>query len=246
MSRFHCSDLSFGNCCSYTNMPKIQSKGKKVANTAKTRSLLRSKASARELADGRTFTCPTCAYTVTRARNIRYHMCEMHNVWCKTLRQTVSFPQPDSIFRLPTVKENEKYGHGKPLPAPKVKKHVPNFVVYEDISENGDVPTAPSVGVDDVAVPYNDPVLYRILLKSYSAAAGSATQPIIDEVVVPRASRLGQQYYPSTTLVRITSLHRLDVRKDCQTSRSITWNPISDVRLNRGRHVRCFPACSVS
>jgi len=94
-------------------------------------------------------------------------MCEMHNVWCKTLRHTVSFPQPDSIFRLPTVKEYEKYGHGKPLPAPKkVKKHMPNFVVYKDISEDSDVPTAPNVDVDDVAVPYNDPVLSRIRLKS--------------------------------------------------------------------------------
>jgi len=182
MACFHCSDLLFGDCCEYTNMPKIKSKGEKVAMTAKTRSLLRSEASARELADGLTFACTTCAHTVTRARNLRYHMCEMHNMWCVTLRQTSSFPQPDSVFRAPTASEYEKYGHGKPLPTPKrVKKFVPNQVVYEDISGDDNVPNTTPVGVDE---PYDDPVLSRVRLRSYPAAAGSTTQTVTDVVVM--------------------------------------------------------------
>jgi len=80
MACFHCKDLSFGNCFSFTNMPKINSsKRRKTEGQAKSRAKLRSEASARELADNRTFNCPTCEHTVTRARNLRYHMCEMQN-----------------------------------------------------------------------------------------------------------------------------------------------------------------------
>jgi len=113
-------------------------------------------------------------------------MCEMHNIWCETLRQTKSFPQPDSVYRTPTGTEYEKYGHGKPIPAPRIKnkraiKHTPNLVVYSDISEDGGVPSTLPVGVDE---PYNDPVLARVRIRAYPAAAGSATQSTIDEVVV--------------------------------------------------------------
>jgi len=182
---FSCSNLSVGENCSFTNMPKSKSKGKKTASKAKTRAVLWSKSTTRELADNRTFACRTCSHTVKRARNLRYHMCEMHNLWCKTLRQTSSFHQPDSVFRKPTAEEYEVYGHGKLLPAPKkVNKHEPNHVIYEDISEDGDVPTAPNVGVDDITVPYDDPVLSRVRLRLYAAAAGSIDQLSIDAVVV--------------------------------------------------------------
>jgi len=112
----------------------------------------------------------------------------MHNIWCATLDQTVSFPQPDSILRLPAAKEYEKYGHKKPLSAPKwVKKHTPNLVVYSDVSEDDTVSTDPSVGVDEVTVPYDDPTLDRIRVRSYPAAdAGSATQTVTDVVVMRR------------------------------------------------------------
>jgi len=116
MACFSCSKLSVSSRCSFTNMPKSLSKEKKGARKAKTRALLGSEASARELADNRMFTCSTCNHTVTRARNLRYHMCKMHNMWCETLRQTTSFPQLDSEFRIPTVEEFNKYGHGKPPP----------------------------------------------------------------------------------------------------------------------------------
>jgi len=87
---------------------------------------------------------------------------------------------------MPTAKEYDKYGHGKPLPTPKVKnKHAPNNVVYSDISEDGDVSTASNAGVDDNTVPYDDPVLARVRLRFYpSAAAGSATQLNDDGVFV--------------------------------------------------------------
>jgi len=108
MACFHCSELSFGPCCSFTNMPKIKSTKKKTGKTAKTRAVLWSELTAREEAPGRTFTCPTCNHNVTCARNLRYHMCEMHNQWCETLKQTESFPQPESIYRTPTALEHEK------------------------------------------------------------------------------------------------------------------------------------------
>jgi len=83
------------------------------------------------------------------------------------------------------------YGHGKTLPAPKrVEKFKPNRVIYEDISEDRDVPTAPNVGVDDNTVHYDDPVLSRVRLRSYAATAGSSDQPSIDAVVF-RSIRVG-------------------------------------------------------
>jgi len=181
---FSCSNLSFSNCCLFTNMPKNRSRGKKTVSKAKTRAVLRSEATAKKHADNRTFSCPTCAHTVTRARNLRYHMCEMHNLWCETLRQSISFPQPDSVFRTPTAEEYEVYGHGKPFPAAKVpERHVHNRVVYDDVSEASNVPTTINVGVDNTDVPYDG-------FRSYPAAAGSATQATIDEVVV-RAIEVG-------------------------------------------------------
>jgi len=119
-------------------MPTIWSKGKKMVSKAKTRAVLWSEATARELADNRTFVCPTCAHAVTRVRNLRYHMCEMHNLWCEALHQTSSFPRTDSVFRTPTAEEYKVFGYSKPLPAPKkAKKHEPNRVVYEDIIIRG-------------------------------------------------------------------------------------------------------------
>jgi len=113
----------------------------------------------------------------------------MHNTRCATLRQTQSFPQPDSVYRVPTAREYDIYGHGKPVPAPRkkskrVNKHTPNLVVYSDISEDDDVPNVSAIGVDVTAQPYNDPVLARVRLRSYLAAAGSATQPPTDVVVM--------------------------------------------------------------
>jgi len=105
-------------------------------------------------------------------------------MWCETLRQTESFPQPDSTFRTPTAEEYEIYGHGKPPLTNKVaNKHVPNLVVYDNVPEDGDAPATSSVGVDDVVTPYDDPILSRIRLRSYSAAARSATQSTADEFV---------------------------------------------------------------
>jgi len=116
MACFNFSDFSFGSCCKFTNMPKVatgrkEKRGRKTECRAKSRATLWSEASARDLTAGRTFACPTCSHTITRARNLRYHMCEMHNLWCATLKQTASFPQPDSIYRMPTAPEFDKYGH---------------------------------------------------------------------------------------------------------------------------------------
>jgi len=113
----------------------------------------------------------------------------LHNVWCATLRQTQSFPQPDSVYRLPTAREYEIYGHGKPVPAPRkktkqVSKHTPNLIVYSDISEDGDVPNVPVIGVDTTVQPYDDPILSCVRLRSYPAAAGSATQTSTNVVVM--------------------------------------------------------------
>jgi len=152
----------------------------------------------------------------------------MHNLWCATLRQTVSFPQPDSILRIRTAKEYEKYGHGKPLPALKrVKKHTPNLVIYSDVSEDDNVSTDPSVGVDDVARPYDDPTLGRIRARSYpAAAAGSATQTITDVVVV-RGVKAGPLSY-------ITTLNdNFDLNASTQTDNS---GRFSDVVLDRIEH----------
>jgi len=112
-------------------------------------------------------------------------MCEMHNLWCETLKQTITFPQPDSTYRTPTAEEYEEFGHGKPIPERKrVDKFVPNLVVYEDVSADGVVTTVPSDGVVDIVEPYSDPVLARVWTRSYpAAAAGSATQRVTDVVV---------------------------------------------------------------
>jgi len=148
-------------------------------------------------------------------------------MWCATLWQTESFSQPGSVFRTPTAEEYEKYGHGKPLPAPKkANKHESNRVVYEDISEVSDVPTAPNVGVDDVTVPYDDPLLSRVRLRSYSAAAGSAKQAIINEVVVR-----GVEAGPLSHSLPLDDVHPQHMTT--QTDRSYG---LSDVVLNRIEH----------
>jgi len=115
---------------------------------------------------------------------------------------------------MPTVKEYDKYGHGKPPPATKTtKKHTPNLVVYSDVSGDGDVPNVHNVGVDDNTVPYDDPVLSRVRLKSYlSAAAGSATQPGTD-VVVLRGVEAGSS---SSSPPPLKCPLRLAVHKDCR------------------------------
>jgi len=62
---------------------------------------------------------------------------------------------------------------------------LPNFVVYEDISGDGDVTAAPNVAAVGVDGPYDDTALSRIRLRSYPAvAAGSATQTATEVVVV--------------------------------------------------------------
>jgi len=49
-------------------------------------------------------------------------------------------PSLDFTYRTPTAQEYEKYGHGKPPSATKAKKkHMPNLVIYSDISGDGDV-----------------------------------------------------------------------------------------------------------
>jgi len=63
---FSCSNLSYSNCYPFTNMPKNQSRGKKMASNAKTTVVLRSEATARKLADNRTFSCPTWSHNATR------------------------------------------------------------------------------------------------------------------------------------------------------------------------------------
>jgi len=166
-----------------------------------------------------------------RARNLRYHMCEMHNILCETLRQTSSFPQPDFIFHTLTAEEYKLYGHGKPISAPRKKKkqrnkHIPNRVVYEDISEDGDVPTAPNDGVVNIVEPNNDPVLFRIRLKSYPAAAGSASQSITDRVVIRTVERGSTP--PTELLDDGSALHTYT-----QTDRSYGF---SDVVLDRIEH----------
>jgi len=150
----------------------------------------------------------------------------MHNLWCETLRQTILFPQPNSVLCTPTAREYEKYGQGKPLPAPKVPvRHVHNQVVYDDLSEAGDAPAITSIGVDHTDVPYDDPVLSRVRLKSY-AAAGSATQTTTDKVVI-RVIEHGPTL-PTALLDDDSALN-----KSTQTDRSYGF---SDVVLNRIEH----------
>jgi len=185
MACFHCSELSFGSCCELTKMPKSKlKKGRTTEGQTKSRATLRREGNARELADNHTFTCPTCGHNVTRARNLRYHMCEMHSVWCETLQQTASFPQPDFVLRIPTAEEYAIYGQGKPLQTLKVKdRPVPNRVIYDDISKDDIVPNVPTVAVDAA---YNDPTLAQVRLRSYpAAAAGSATQTSELESLAP-------------------------------------------------------------
>jgi len=87
---------------------------------------------------------------------------------------------------MPTAKEYEKFGHGKPIPGHKrVNKFVPNLVVYEDISEGGVFSIVPNDGVVNIVGPYDDPALARVRLRTYpSAAARSAMQTVTDGVVM--------------------------------------------------------------
>jgi len=187
---FSCSNLSLSKNCTFASMPKSVSKGKESAKTAKTRALLRSEASEREIADNKMFTCPTCKpllNTVMRARNLRYHMSEMHNLWCETLHQTISFPQPDSTFRTLTAEEYEIYGHGKPLPKVKAAtKHVPNRIVSDDDIEDGDVCLAPNIGPLDPLINFRSTPLSS----------------------VSSGSKLPRQKFKSTCLLRSTCPHR--------------------------------------
>jgi len=114
-------------------------------------------------------------------------MCEQHNQWCDTLKQTKSFPQPGSNYRTPTDLEVEKYGQGKSPSVPKKNnQRTSNLVVYDDVSSDGDVTAAtsgPTIGVDENN-PYDDPVLARVRLRPYSAAAaGSVNQPSTNATV---------------------------------------------------------------
>jgi len=154
-------------------------------------------------------------------------MCEIHNVWCGTLRQTQSFPQPDSVYRVPTANEFAPYGHGKPVQVPWKKKktknkHKPKLVVYSDISGDGDVPVDPSVGVDKNLAPHDEPVLARVRLRSHpAAAAGSATQ-VANDGVVMRGVEAGPLSTASTPLDISTQTSYSQVLSDVSLDR-IEW-----------------------
>jgi len=62
----------------------------------------------------------------------------MHNLWCDTLQQTETFPQPDSVLRVPTAEEFAVYGHGKPKKAPRTTGPVANNVVSDDKADAAD------------------------------------------------------------------------------------------------------------
>jgi len=154
-------------------------------------------------------------------------MCEMHNVWCGTVRQTQSFLQPDSVYRVPTAHEFATYGHGKPVQAPRKKKkdknkHTPNFVVYSDISGDSDVPVDPSVGVDKSLAPHNEPVLARVRLRSHPAAAADSATQVANDGVVMRGVEVGPSSIASPPLDISTQTSYSQVLSDVSLDR-IEW-----------------------
>jgi len=62
-------------------------------------------------------------------------------------------------------------------------------VISNDETEDGDVPPALNIGGDEVNIPYDEPALNKIRLKSCSAAAGSVDQ-LLTEAVVVRSVRV--------------------------------------------------------
>jgi len=131
-------------------MPKIQGARKTAVKRAKTRVELRREAAERQREACITFTCTACPHTVTRVRNLRYHLCGVHNLWCNTLRQRESFPQPDSVLRVPTAEEYAVYGHGQHKKAPRATRRrqiVTTAATSDGISAVEDDGTSNDLGV---------------------------------------------------------------------------------------------------
>jgi len=128
---------------------------------------------------------------------------------------------------VPTAHEFATYGRGKPVQAPRKKKkdtnkHTPNLVAYSDISGDGNVPVDPSVGVDKSLAPHDEPVLARVRLRSYpAAAAGSATKVANDDVVM-RGVEAGPSFIASPPLDISTQASYSQVLSDVSLDR-IEW-----------------------
>jgi len=80
-------------------------KPESVRKIAKSRATLRSEAVVRQQANPLTFACPSCPTTYTRARNLKVHMCTVHQLFSDSLIADESFPKRNSLVRAATVEE---------------------------------------------------------------------------------------------------------------------------------------------